>query len=100
MNCGEPWEQDLSFAAHEAAFNCLSPGQQQWTNEHRRLLIPAPSHIDQLAVIGIARLKYRPQTKMTAAWFARSKEQAEAFMSIYNEITHNAVASESETGAA
>lgn len=95
MSCGEPWEYDLSTAAHEAGFYCLSPGQQQWTNEQRRLLVPMPSHIDQLAVIGIARLKYRPQTKMTAAWFAKSKEQAEAFTPIYREIARDAVAAAS-----
>ena len=56
VNTGEPWERELSIAAHRAGFNCLSPGQQQWTNEQRRLLVPVPSHIDKLAVIGIARL--------------------------------------------
>lgn len=98
VNSGEPWEKDLSAAAHEAAFYCLSPGQQQWTIEQSRLLVSMPSHIDQLTVIGIARLKYRPQTKMTSAWFAKSKEQAEAFIPIYQEIARNAVASPAETG--
>jgi hypothetical protein len=98
VNGGEPWEKDLSAAAHEAGFHCLSSGQQQWTIEQRRLLVPVPSHIDKLAVIGIARLKYRPQTRMTAAWFAKSKQQAEAFMPIYQEIVRNAVASSVETG--
>jgi hypothetical protein len=91
VSCGEPWETELAAAAHEAGFCCLSPGQQQWTIEQRRLLVPIPSHIDKLAVIGIARLKYRPQTRMTAAWFAKSKEQAEAFTPIYQEIVRNAV---------
>jgi hypothetical protein len=35
---------------------------------------------------------------MTAAWFAKSKEQAETFTSIYQDITRNAVESASETG--
>jgi hypothetical protein len=99
VDTGEPWEKELSIAAHEAGFNCLSPGQQQWTIEQRRLLVPVPSHIDKLAVIGIARLKYRPQTKMTAAWFAKSKEQAEAFLPVYQEIARNAVIPSTETGA-
>jgi hypothetical protein len=34
---------------------------------------------------------------MTAAWFAKSKEQAEAFIPIYQEITRNAVASAADT---
>jgi hypothetical protein len=92
VTCGEPWEKELARAAHQAGFHCLSPGQQQCTLEQGRLLVPVPSHIDKLAVIGIARLKYRPQTRLTAAWFARSKEQAEAFIPIYQEIARNAVA--------
>jgi hypothetical protein len=98
LDAGEPWEKELATAAHQAGFLCLSPGQQQWTRQQGRLLIPMPSHIDKLAVIGIARLKYRPRTKMTAAWFAMSKEQAEAFIPIYQEISRNAVPSASDTG--
>src|SRR5207247_7100772 len=47
VNCGEQWEQDLAVAAHWAGFHCLSPGQQQWTNDKRRLLVPATAHIDK-----------------------------------------------------
>jgi len=68
LDIGEHWEKQLAAAAHQAGFLCLSDGQQQWAIEHDRLLFPMPSHIDNLAVIGIARLKYRPRTKMTAAW--------------------------------
>ena len=39
VNCGEQWERDLAVAAHRAGFNCLSPGQQGWTNDQRNLLI-------------------------------------------------------------
>jgi hypothetical protein len=98
LDAGEPWEKELATAAHEAGFRCLSPGQQQWAIEHDRRLFPMPAHIGKLAVIGIARLKYRPRTKMTAAWFAKSKEQAETFTSIYQDIACNAVESASETG--
>jgi len=96
IDAGEPWEKDLATAAHRAGYLCLSPGQQQRSIEHDRRLFPMPSHIDKLAVIGIARLKYRPRTKMTAAWFAKSKEQAEVFMPTYQEIAGSAVESAGE----
>jgi hypothetical protein len=92
VDAGEPWELRLSLAAHEAGRKCLSPGQQQWAEEQSRLLLPVRSHIDKLAVIGIARLKYRPQTKMTAAWYAKSKEKAEVFTPIYEEISRDVIA--------
>ena len=96
IDAGEPWEKDLATAAHRAGYLCLSPGQQQRSIEHDRRLFPMPSHIDKLAVIGIARLKYRPRTKMTAAWFAKSKEQGEVFMPTYQEIAGSAVESAGE----
>ena len=98
VDCGEPWEKELASWAYTAGWHCLSPGQQQWAVAQRRYLFPMPSHIDKLAVIGIARLKYRPQTRMTAAWFAKSKEQAKEFTPIYQEIARNAVASTAKAG--
>jgi hypothetical protein len=98
VNAGEPWEKELASAAHKAGLHCLTTGQQQWADDLDRLLFPMPSHIDKLAVIGIARLKYRPQTKMTAAWFAKSKAQAETFMPIYQEIAGDAALSKTGAG--
>jgi hypothetical protein len=97
VTAGESWEHDLASAAHEAGFNCLSPGQQQWAIDHDRLLFPLPRHIDKLAVIGIARLKYRPRTRTTAAWLAKSTRQAEEFIPVYRQI--NKAKAQPEAGA-
>lgn len=85
----EPWERSVAIAAHAAGLVCLTPGRQQWAVEQVRHLLPVPSHITQLAVIGIGRLRYRPQTRMTAAWFAKSKERSEAWQTVYERITRN-----------
>jgi len=85
----EPWERRVAIAAHAAGFICLTPGQRQWAIEQARHLLPAPSHITRLAVIGIARLRYRPQTRMTAAWFAKSKDRSEAWQPVYEMIAGN-----------
>jgi hypothetical protein len=82
----EPWERRLAIAAHAAGFLSLTPGQQKWAVDQAQNLLPVPSHIAQLAVIGIGRLRYRPQTRMTAAWFAKSKERSEAWQPVYEKI--------------
>jgi hypothetical protein len=82
----EPWERSVAIAAHNAGIVCIPQGQQDWAIEQARHLLPVPSHITNLAVIGIARLRYRPRTKMTAAWFAKSKERAEEWLPIYESI--------------
>jgi hypothetical protein len=83
----EPWERSVALAAHAAGFVCIAVGQQEWADQQARHLLPIPSHIANLAVIGIARLQYRPRTKMTAAWFAKSKERAEVWQPIYEQIS-------------
>jgi len=82
----EPWERSVALAAHAAGVVCIAIGQQEWANQQARHLLPVPSHISNLAVIGIARLRYRPQTRMTAAWFAKSKESSDAWQPIYERI--------------
>jgi hypothetical protein len=73
VDAGESWEQQQAHEAHADAYNRLSQGQQEWANQHGRRLISIPSHIDKLAVIGIARLRYKPHTRATAAWIAKGK---------------------------
>jgi hypothetical protein len=82
----EPWERSVAIAANLAGMGCLTVGQREWAIQQGRHLLPVPSHIINLAVLGIARLRYRPQTRMTAAWFAKSKERSEAWQPVYEEI--------------
>jgi hypothetical protein len=45
-----------------------------------------PNHITEAAMIGIARLKYRPHTAMTAAWWAQHQSVCEGFTEKYNSL--------------
>jgi hypothetical protein len=76
----------VAIAAHDAGIVCIAAGQREWAVQQARHLLPVPSHITNLAGIGVARLRYRPQTRMTAAWFAKSKERCEAWQPIYEQI--------------
>jgi len=87
---GEPWETELAAAAHEAGYSCLWPDKQRWVEQTDIRLLPVRSHIKNLTIMGIARLRYRPRTRMTAAWVGKSKESAEAFLELYGEISQAA----------
>jgi hypothetical protein len=82
----ELWERHVAITANAAGMSCLTADRRQWAIQQAYHLMPVPSHITNLAVIGIARLRYRPRTRMTAAWFAKSKERSEAWQPLYEEI--------------
>jgi hypothetical protein len=80
-------EDRLRRAAHEAAEALLTPGQYEWAlRQDIRLLVPVPRHVANVQLIGIARLRYRPQTGMTAAWWADLNASAEKHLARYAEI--------------
>jgi hypothetical protein len=83
----EPWEREVSAAAHVAGMACIPPGQQEWAAQLGRHLLPLHSSLTDPSVIGIARLRYRPRTKMTGAWFAISRERAAEFLDEYQQTT-------------
>ena len=49
-------------------------------------LVPVPRHIANVQMIGIARLRYRPHTNMTRAWWADLNANAEKHLAKYAEI--------------
>lgn len=73
---GEPGEQEIRDAAQEAALALLSEGQGQRVELEYDALLPFPAHCASVQLVGIARLRYRPQTKATAAWYAKQKQWA------------------------
>jgi hypothetical protein len=82
----ESWEIAAAKAAHAAGVMCIPASQAEWASQQGRHLLPLPSHLDSVTVIGIARLRYRPKTRMTAAWFAISKESCEKHERDYREL--------------
>jgi hypothetical protein len=94
---GETWEHSVAEAAHAAAWISLESEFREWAAENDYHLLPVPSHISNVAVIGIARLRYRPKTRMTAAWFAMSKGRSEAWQATY-ESTVQSQTTFKETG--
>jgi hypothetical protein len=87
---GEEIEQQLSDAAHRAGNALLTEGQQSWAVGQSVILVPVRSHLSAVQMMGIARLRYRPRTSATAAWFARQSEWG-SWIEHYREIEQNGV---------
>jgi hypothetical protein len=68
---GEPTERELALAAQNAARVMVTEGQMNWALEQGyRHLVPVRKHIAKATMVDVFRLKYRPHTKATAAWYA------------------------------
>lgn len=70
---GENVEDELGKAANTAGLHLLSSGFINRTSEFN-FTIPIPRHYERPAVIGAARLRYRPHTKLTKAWWAETEK--------------------------
>jgi hypothetical protein len=80
-------EGRLATASADAARVLMTEGQYAWAVDNGvDLLVPVPRHIADAQVVGIARLRYRPHTKMTAAWWADLNANAEKHLARYAEI--------------
>jgi hypothetical protein len=89
----ESIEDRLGRAAHEAGRALVTEGQYEWAIENGiHQLVPVPRHISNVQMIGIARLRYRPHTRMTAAWWADLNANAEKHLARYAEIAACAIA--------
>jgi hypothetical protein len=80
-------EDRLGRAAHEAGKALITEGQCDWVLKNGiHHLVPVPRHIANVQMIGIARLRYRPHTQMTAVWWADLKVNAEKHLARYAQI--------------
>jgi hypothetical protein len=82
----EGLEDRIGRAAHEAGLRLLVQGQADWAIDNQYRLAPVPRHIDKVEMIGIARLRYRPHTKLTAAWWADLHSKGERYCQGYSEL--------------
>lgn len=89
---GEPEEQELADAA-VAAGRYLLTKDVMCGHVYRvgMTLVPVWDTLPDVQVIGVFRLRYRPQTSLTADWYRRHMENAAAHLKIYREIGPPAV---------
>jgi hypothetical protein len=84
MRGGEPAEYELARAAHRAALAMVTDGQRDWAEQNGyEWLIPARRHIANATLIEVYRLKYRPHTAATAAWYALMQQTTAQYLDHY-----------------
>jgi hypothetical protein len=84
MRGGEPAEYELARAAHHAALAMVTDGQRDWAERNGyEWLIPVPRHIGKATVVEVYRLKYRPHTAATAAWYALMQQTTAQYLDRY-----------------
>jgi hypothetical protein len=66
----------------------LTDGQRHWAEKNNYDdLIPVQRHIVNAALVEVFRLKYRPHTKATAAWFALMQNSTAEYIAKYQVMT-------------
>ena len=77
----------LHRAAMAAARRILTEAQAKYANQLGcRFIVPVQHHMDNVQMIDIARLRYRPKTQATAAWLAHNTEQTRKFIELYRKM--------------
>ena len=85
-------ENRIGEAAHDAGRSLLTDGQREWAASEGLVLAPVPRHLSKVQVTGIARLRYRPKTRMTAAWWADLQTSGEEYVRRYRHMIAPAIA--------
>ena len=77
-------------AVCDAASTALTSLPEWVSHKAERLaydyIVPVIRDIPMPTVVGVYRLTFRPQTKLTAAWWARHMEACQRFTRIYGAI--------------
>ena len=84
-------EDAIGEAAHAAGAAGLTEAQRAWAVTEALTLVPVPHHLGRVQVVGIARLRYRPKTKLTAAWRADLKKNGQVYVRRYREMIPRAM---------
>jgi hypothetical protein len=87
MPVGGSLEPEISLrdAIRDAAWNTLTEWQMDRV-EDNVLLVPVRRHLSDCRVIGIARMRYRPQTKQISQWFAQICACVRQHLPIYQKL--------------
>jgi hypothetical protein len=81
---GEPAERELALAAQKAAMAMVTEGQLNWAERNGYWhLVPVRKHIANATLAELFRLKYRPHTSATAAWFALMQQTTSEYLGHY-----------------
>jgi len=76
-------EERLAMAADEAGSRLLNHHHPEASDVY---LVPVLRHVERVAVVGVARLHYRPRTRNTSEWWATMQKQGPAWVAKYDAL--------------
>jgi hypothetical protein len=87
LNKGEECEIAVGVAAMEAASLMLTDGQMDRAEGlSLEALCPVKKHVADVQAVGIYRLRHRPHTEATKAWFAGLQDRCAAEANRFNKL--------------
>jgi hypothetical protein len=95
---GEEIEVEIGNAAHRAGIAMIPP--YKWEKAHREGFLwfaPISDTIPNVQLIGVGRLRYRPRTSRTQAWYGELTANAPVWIERYRELLANAEKSAAKT---
>lgn len=88
-------EQALFIAVQKAVARMTTETQREY---QKGTMVPVLAHVEQVQLISMMRLRYRPQTKLTAAWFAEHHSVCEGFTATFNTLAQPVQPAKNQTG--
>lgn len=84
---GEKEEEAMRCAAIEAGSAMLQPGQvDQAKYDGFHLIAPVPHYLEQVTMVGLLRLRYRPHTLATSRWYEELVSGSPAWVKRYKSL--------------
>jgi hypothetical protein len=84
------FEDMIGIAAHHAGLALISEERRQFVQAEKLWLAPVPPDIPRVAMVGIARLRYQPETQTTVDWQRHLVENAPGFIAKYERVSGSA----------
>src|SRR5277367_6715023 len=81
-------DDQIGEAAQKAARAMLTEGQ--FLSNGDRMLVPVLKRMEQVQLIGVARLRYRPQTRMTGQWWEELQTVHSTWIQQYDSLARAA----------
>jgi hypothetical protein len=79
-------EDRIGLAAEEAGIAMLNDALRDYVDRNDFNVVPVLRHLANVQMVGIARLRYRPHTKLTAAWWHDLHTRGEKYLAQYKAL--------------
>lgn len=83
--------REVATTAETAAMAMLTEPQQARALMNEMTVVPVERHISEVQLLDICRLRYRPHTGLTAAWWASTFERSQAALDRYKRLRERAL---------